>query len=185
LSILAALLGWTKLPPWALELIVIGLVAGGIWYWHHATLERGIAQGVAKQVTADDAATAKVKEKAARDTAALRARGEAAEKAYAQAQLDLQAYRSAHPVGPVVLGGVCNDASHDSGPGLSGTPPAQSGNESSRPNPGPVQPVRAGTRAVGPVRAGRDLGPMLDAFALAADRLSDELREYQSREVTP
>src|SRR6185312_8495714 len=99
LSILAALLGWTKLPPWALELIVIGLVAGGIWYWHHATLERGIAQGVAKQVTADDAATAKVKEKAARDTAALRARGEAAEKAYAQAQLDLQAYRSAHPVG--------------------------------------------------------------------------------------
>jgi hypothetical protein len=49
ISLIGKLLGFTGLPQWALELLAVGAIAGGIGYWHHSTLERGIAEGVAKR----------------------------------------------------------------------------------------------------------------------------------------
>lgn len=70
MSIIGSLLGWTKLPQWALELIIMGLLAGGLWYLHH----RIYVEGVHAQQAADQKASAATLAKAhARDTAILNA----------------------------------------------------------------------------------------------------------------
>lgn len=51
MSLIALALRWTGLPQWALELLVIGLLLGGIWYWgfhteHTIVKERIIRQQV-------------------------------------------------------------------------------------------------------------------------------------------
>ncbi len=54
MSLIGGLLGWTKLPQWALELVVLAALAAGLWYVHH----RIYVEGVHAQQAADQRASA-------------------------------------------------------------------------------------------------------------------------------
>ena len=49
MSLIALALRWTGLPQWALELIVIGLLLGGIWYWGFHTEHTIVQTRIVKQ----------------------------------------------------------------------------------------------------------------------------------------
>ena len=85
LSIIARLLGWTGLPQWLLELLVIALVVLGIYYsgvFHEKAVIR--TQTITKQVEV---------EKRVIET----------DHSHDQELSDLRAYRAAHPEQPVRL----------------------------------------------------------------------------------
>jgi hypothetical protein len=170
---IAALLGWTKLPQWALELLAIAAVAGGIWFWQHHLIGEGIAQ----QKAADDAATAVLMRDAADETAKLRIQALTAEQAHDKETADLKAAIDAHPNQPVRL--CLNSNARGQGVSASGT--AIPGATSAGPSTAGLQPLPDGDPASGPGRAGPDIEPMLTALGAAADKISAELREFQSR----
>ena len=89
-SLILKALGWTRLPQWALELIVIGLLLGGIWYWGFHTEHTIVKERIVKQQVQV--------EKRVIET----------DHTYDQELSDLRAYRAAHPVQPVRL---CQSAS--------------------------------------------------------------------------
>lgn len=157
---IAALLGWTKLPQWALELLALAAVASSVWLWHHETYE----SGVKAEVALVEAANAKT-------TAALTAKATAAEHSHDQELTDLRAYRATSPVQPVRL---CLSTAR-----LQATP-AQPVSGTTAPAAGVVQPVPArdtGVRA----GAGPDIGGLLEALAARADQVAAQARELQSR----
>ncbi len=84
-SIIAKLLGWTGLPQWALEMAIIGLLLGGIWYWGFHT-ERTI-----------------VKERVVQQQIQVEHRVIETDHSHDQELADLRAYRATHPVQPVRL----------------------------------------------------------------------------------
>jgi hypothetical protein len=173
-----ALLGWTKLPQWAMELlftaIVIAVVASGIMYWHHKVLDEGIA----KQVAADNAASQIVIKNAAAQTAAAQTKADTAEQAHAKETADLQAQLDAlhnTPPAPIRL---C--LAHGSGGSVpqTGTPDAKHASAGSPSRP--IQQMPTGDSGGGEGTAGPDIADLLSLFALQADAVSAELREYQS-----
>lgn len=161
-SIFAKLLGWTGLPQWAIELILVALVAAGVWFWHHETFKAGIAQ----QVASDNAATLKLKSDVAVETAKLNAKVDLAEHSHDDELQDLRDYRASNPVSV----GVCPP--HGGGAGVSIT--AKSGDATSSAGIA-VQQVPAGDS-----QKPRDIGPLLEALAASADSVSADLREYQA-----
>ena len=168
---IAALLAWTKLPQWALELIVIAIVALGVWYWQHERFEAGIAEQIAK----DTAASTKIKNETAIETADLKARATTAEQAYDKEQLDNANYRSQHPDSVR----LCAPATiHPIVPGASST---HAGNEGAGASTANVPKVPDGNSGSGPSQAGPDIGGLLDLLAAKADDVSGRLREYQAR----
>lgn len=157
---IAALLGWTKLPQWAMDLLALAAVALGVWYWHHSAVEAGVKQEIAA-----------VQAESAKQTAALNAKINVAEHAHDEELANLRAYRDANPITPVSL---C----------LSATPAAvrPANTDQGHPSAAPaiVQSVPAGDRSGGAAQAGPDIGPLLDALAARADAVSAELRSRQA-----
>lgn len=168
---IATLFGWTKLPQWALELIVIAAVAGGIFYWQHHEINKGIAL----QKAADDAASQPLLRQAAEETATLKSKATMAEQTHAKEIAELT--NRPDPNKPVRL---CLDP-HGSGQGVRPASAANSGNKGASTPAISVQPVPDGNPASGAGRAGPDIEPMLTALAARADELSAELREVQAR----
>jgi hypothetical protein len=155
----------------AIAVIITG-VSIGIIYWHHKTLEEGIA----KQIAADNVATLKVQQQAAAETAVLQAQANTAETAHAQEIASLTAQLNT-PIQPIRL---CS-TSHAGGSGLPQTGTANVQHASTGAPAGPVQPVPEGNSSGGGGTAGPDISSLLQLFALQADTVSAQLREYQSR----
>jgi hypothetical protein len=170
---IAAVLGWTKLPQWALELIVIAAVAGGILYWQHHEINKGIAL----QKAADDKASAPLIQQAKAETAELRVKATMAEQTHAKEMADLQNLTGSHANQPVRL---CID-SHAGGQGVRPASTGDQGNRSTGSVTASVQPMPNGNSESGAGRDGPDIEPMLTALGAAADKVSAELRELQSR----
>lgn len=171
---IAAILGWTKLPQWAMELIVIAAVAGGIWYWQHHLVDEGIN----RQQAADNAALEPLIQQAKDETAQLKVKADMAEQTHAKEMAALQRYHDDNPEQPVRL---CLDA-HGGDNGS--VPPAggkNGGNQGAGASPSGVQPVHDGDNQSGARGAGPDIEPLLTALGAAADKVSAELRENQSR----
>lgn len=166
------LLGWTKLPQWALELLVIAAVAGGIFYWQHHLIEKGINE----QKAADAAASKKIEEDTAKQTAELKARATTAEQAYDKEHADNQNYRDSHPIGPVRL--CANNASRPIVPAGGSVNPRNEGTGSATAN---VPEVPGRDNRSGAAEAGPDISGLLGLLAAKADDVSGRLREFQKR----
>lgn len=170
---IAAILGWTKLPQWVLELIVIALVAIGIWYWQHHL----IAEGVARQQAADIVASDRLKAETARETATLQAKATTAEQAYDKERADHQAFIDSHPLQPVRLcistavGRALVSAASSPHPG-NGSAGAAASN---------LHDLPSGNSSGGSSAAGPDISQMLSLLAAQGDSVSAVLREFQSR----
>lgn len=157
---IALLLGWTKLPQWALELVALGLVAGGVWLWHHEAFESGVKAEVAK-----------VEAQQAKTTAQLEARATTAEHAHDTELNTLRDYRSTHPEQPVRL---CVSTPSVQAPAVVAV------GRSAIAAPGVIQPVPAGDSGVRE-QPGPDIGGLLEALAARADEVTAQARELQSR----
>jgi len=170
--VIAALLGWTKLPQWALELIVLAALAGGFWLYHIHVYD----QGIRAQQTADKAVSAKAMAQAAVATQAAQDAANRAEESYREEIASNAAAAVARPIGPVRL---CIDA-HIGGSSVPEASTAHSGDAGSSASTGgiPGVPDRdPGLRA----QSGHDISSLLGAWADTADKVSAALREYQAR----
>lgn len=122
MSVIALALRWTGLPQWALELIVIGVLLAGIWYWGFHTEHTIVQTRIVKQQVQV--------EKRVIET----------DHSHDQELSDLRAYRASHPVQPIRL---CQPAGVPIAPprqpsAASGDVlPVSEGNSSLRPEPGP------------------------------------------------
>ena len=170
---IAAVLGWTKLPQWVLELIVLAALGGGIWYWQHHL----IAEGIDQQKAADDAVSKPLIQQAKAETAELRVKATIAEQTHAKEISSLQNLIDSHPNGAVQL---CLDT-HGSGSSVRASSAANSGASSTGTPAAGIQPMPDGNPPSGEGRAGPNIEPMLTALGAAADRVSAALREFQSR----
>lgn len=171
---IAALLGWTKLPQWMLELIVIAIVAFAVWFVLHERYESGITA----QQQIDAASTLKLVRDTDQQTAALQAKATTAEQSYEQEHQANIDYQRDHPPGAVR---VCNSAAPGSAGGV--------------PTAGAPQPITKGTGAPatnistvpgrdsssGQGNAGVDIGPLLGPLAARCDEVAAVLREFQKR----
>lgn len=176
-SLIFKLLGWTKLPQWALELLAVGTVALGIWMLHLHTLHVGMAEGIAKQQAADDAASTQLLAQAATETAEKLKVAEAASHAHDQELDSLRQFVIDHPL----HGSLCvQPAAHYRGQGVLETGPAHAGDARSSPSARDLLPLSSRDSSVGPPGAADQLG-MLSALAGAADRINATLREFQAR----
>lgn len=158
---IAAILGWTKLPQWALELIALALVGGAVWYSYHYVYENGVADEVAR-----------VKAQAAKDTIALQEKANTAEHSHDNEILALQQYRTSHPEQPVRL---C--ISHPVRPAS----PTQPRAESPAAGAAVVQPVPGGDSGVRADGDSPDISGMLSALAASSDTTLATARECEAR----
>lgn len=176
MSIIATLLSWTGLSTVAQEAIFAAAIAiitgGGFAIYHHHVVEIGVHE----QETRDAAATKKLNDQTAALTAAGIAKADAAEHAHDDEITQLKTYRDSHPDGPVRL---C--LADNRGKVVPSTGATHTGNESTGPSAGGVQPMPAGNHSSGSGSAGPDIFPMLDALAAQADNVSASLREFQRR----
>lgn len=117
-----------------------------------------------------DAGKNSVRAQYAADAKKLQAKADKAETLHAQSEKALADFRAANPIAPVWL---CP------APNVSVPTAVIARNAKSGPSAASVQPVPAGDPGVRPVREGRDISRMLDAFGGAADKVSDQLRVYQ------
>lgn len=170
---IATILGWTKLPQWALELIVIVLIACAIWFWQHERYKAGINE----QQRIDAASTADLIKKTSVQTAALQAKATSAELAYVQEHQANIEYQREHPNIPVRL---CI-AAPASGSRVPAGGTAHPGNASAGTGTATVPAVHGGDTSDGTRQAGVDIGPLLNSFALRCDEVGATLREFQKR----
>ena len=173
---IAALLGWTGLPQWALELLALAGVAaaatGAFWIYHHHVY----VQGIHAQQVADQRASAKVVAQARAQTQAAEAAAARAHAAYLE-EMSHEAIAAARRPLPAVR--LCLDT-YAGGSGVS---------SAGAPNPGNAHPG-AGARHLPPLPAGDrrlraapgpNLADLLGLLAGRGDQVSAELREFQAR----
>lgn len=181
-SIVAALLGWSKLPTWLQELILIlvlcALAAGAVWYWHHRTLETGITQGIAQVRQADADATKKVMADAAKQSAENVAVANQAAQDAQNEITQLHLYMDAHSHDADSL---CQQTTNDRSSGMPESGPAVAGTTRSRPTAPVVQSVPTGN----PINPKPTQRQLLRALAAVADTQSATLREFQTRASPP
>jgi hypothetical protein len=158
-SILTTVLGWTKLPQWALELMAVaGAALLTVWVHHHLVDEGKDAEIVALKT----AATVASAQNAAKTTVAENNRAN-------EDTLTTQ-FVDSHPIAPVSL---CNET------GASPVPSAKTVSGQSSASPGAVQQVSAGSDRVQPVQH-PDISSLLSVLAERADAVSSELRARQA-----
>ena len=133
-----------------------------------------IAEGIAKQKAADDAAMAVLVANTTKQTAELQAKATMAEQAYDK-EINTVDTLPAPSVRLCVY-------PHASGSVVSQTGAAQPGAKSASASSGIVQSVPSGDPGSGGGVAGPDIGAMLSALSRAADRESAVVREFQTRE---
>ena len=133
-----------------------------------------IAEGIAKQKAADDAAMAVLVANTTKQTAELQAKATMSEQAY-----DKEINTVDNLPAPSVR--LCVYP-HASGSVVSQTGAAQPGAKSASTIAGGIQQVPPGNNSGGQPTAGPDLGGMLSLLAQRADETSAALREFQTRE---
>lgn len=172
---IAMLLGWTKLPQWAMELIVVGLLGLGFAAYHRAVLDKGIEE----QQAADAKASQVLQQKAAQKTAALADQADKAEHAHDDELKELAAYRSSHTAQPVRLC-LNSDGGGVGVPQSAGIVVSHAGTGTAGIS---VQHVSGGNHSGGVGQAGPDISSLLGTLAARADQVSAELREFQARKA--
>jgi hypothetical protein len=170
---IAALLGWTKLPQWALELIVIAAAVGAVFYWQHHLID----EGVNKQKAADATELQKLKTETDQKSAELQAKATTAEQAYDKEHADNLNYRDSHPTGPVRLCLATNQGSGAMPTGQASKP----GNVGASSSSADVPKVSGRDNSSGGGTPGPDISKLLGLLAVKADNVSSTLREFQSR----
>lgn len=173
MSILALLFSWTKLPQWAIELVVIMALCIGFAIYHHHVF----ATGIAAQQAADRAVSARIETQAAIATQAAQDAANRAEESYREEIARSAAAAAARPLGPVRL---CIDA-HVGSPGLPEAGAAHSGNAGASTPAWIVPAMPDSNPGLRPEWAGPELDGLLGAWAAKADQVSATLREFQSR----
>lgn len=159
---IATLLGWIGLPQWALELMALVVVGGGVWLYLHHVYEEGVKAEVA--VVAKQAAVQHEKDVVAATNA---------ERTHDDELSNLRAYQLAHTdVEPVRL---CINRVVQSAPARQAGPVSIAAGASAA----VVQSVPGPDSSGGAGQAGVDIGPMLAALAARADQVSAQLRVYQ------
>lgn len=121
-SLILKALGWTGIPQWLLELIIIGLMLGGIWYWGFHTEHTIVKERIVKQQVEVEKRV--IQTDHSRD----------------QELAELRAYRAAHPVQPVRLcypASVQTTAPRQPSAASRDVQPVSTGNSDLRPEPGP------------------------------------------------
>jgi hypothetical protein len=171
---IATLLGWTKLPQWALELIVIAIVAGGVWYWQHERYEAGISAQVLADAKARDALIAATNAQ----TVALQTKATLAEQAYDKERQSNIDYQRDNPIEPVRL---CI-AAKGGGSHMPKTSVANPGNAATGAAAGNVLSVPSGDNSGGTGASGPDISGLLGLLAAKGDDVSGVLREFQHNE---
>lgn len=152
---------------WLVELIVLLVVAGAIWWGCSALIEKGVQ----KQKDDDAKVTAQLTLDAAKETGRLQARADTAEQAYTHEHQDNQDYRAAHPVG---LSQLCNTRARPSN--LPSASTAHGGNE------GSPAAAELGERVPTPDNGQPyDRAALLGAFAALFDDKNAVIREFQAR----
>jgi hypothetical protein len=170
--VIASIVEFIGARKWLIELILLLVVAGLIWWF----CEHLIAVGVQRQKDADDKAYAQLVIDNAKEEGRLKALADTANENYQQESQELLAYRAAQPL----HGGLCLDKGHRSMSAASG---AHTGNEATSSGAAAVQSVLAGD----PAPSGRsdpDIRHLLDLLAGRGDEVSSTLREFQARELT-
>ena len=157
----------TKDKVWGVILIALVIIGFHV----HNKL---IAEGIAKQKAADDAATLVLTTKTAKETAELKARATRAEQAYDKEVNSVDTL-------PAPSVRLCVYP-HASGSVVSQTGAAQPGTQNASAGSGAIQPVPSGNSGSGGGVAGPDIGTLLSALSRAADRESAVVREFQARE---
>ncbi len=157
----------TKDKVWGV--IIIALAIAG--FHVHNKL---IAEGIAKQKAADDAAMAVLVAHTTEQTAELQTKATMAEQAYDKEVNSVDTL-------PAPSVRLCVYP-HASGSVVSQTGAAQPGAKSASASSGIVQSVSSGDPGSGGGVAGPDIGAMLSALSRAADRESAVVREFQARE---
>lgn len=177
MSLLIKLLGFTGMPPWALELVLVGAVGLSVWGYHLHVVHISIAKGVQQQLVADDKATQKLNTDTDKQTAQKLA---VAEKAAADASQELdeiKRYVASH----AQRGSVCDrPTTYHRSPVVPERGPAHSGDADASPGPTPVLPLYDGTNRSNAERDSDQL-ELLQLFAARADEISASLREFQAR----
>ncbi len=172
-----ALLGWTKLPQWAMEviftLLVILIVAAAVWYYGHEHYESGIQA----QIATDNAERSALIASTAKQTAELQARASTAEKAYADEQAKTANYNVSNPLEPIRL---CNTATSSRGY-LPTTGALVGGAKGTGPGTAAIQQMPTGNNSLRDESGGRDISGLLESLAESADEVSASLREFQTR----
>lgn len=154
---------------WLVELIVLAIVAGAVWW----LCEHLIAVGVQKQKDADAKAYAQLLIDKAKEEGRLQALADQASAKYETEHQDNLALRAAQPL----HGGLCVDKGNR---GVSEAGTAHPGDEGPRTASTSFLPVSAGDPTLGG-RGYTDIRHLLDLLAARADSVSAALREYQSR----
>lgn len=160
------LLGWKDVFYGALGFALV--TAFGVYTFH----ERSIGQ--AHELAAVAKATAKLEADTAKQTAELKAKAQMEHDTYEKEILALSNQPAVEPVRLCVSGGR--------GSIVPATGAAHPGNAATSAGAGAVQPVPSGDNQGGQPGVGPDIAGMLGALALAADRTSATLREFQGRE---
>jgi len=159
---LAGFLGLDKISQVWLDIAALALVGLGVFLFYHHAFENGKRAEIAALQRAADKATK-----------ALQVKADEAGHSHDAEIADLRAYRDAHPPGAVRL---CVSTTAPVRPAAS----AGTSADSAAPAAGSLQSVPTGDSGSGAGRAGPDIGPMLEALAGAADRLSAQVRGLQA-----
>lgn len=173
MSILAALFGFTRLPPWLIELVVIlGLGLSGYVYHRHV-IHVAIATGISQQQAADRDATHDLNAETDKQSALNLA---LATKAAADANEELDAIKR-YVASHARAGSVCQQpATYPRSQVVPEGGSAHAGKAGAGPSPAVVQPVQPGD----PGSPGRSQRELLTALAAVSDTVSAALREEQT-----
>lgn len=155
-----------------LELVGAAALIGVLWWWHHATYEKGIA----RQRAEDQVEIDRLTRAAEKETARLQGVADAAEKARHDEHDALTAYRLAQPL----HGSLCQPSPDHGRRYLPDASTAHRGNEAASAPAADLQPVPARDPEPSGSRDA-DVRHLLDVLAGRADEVSATLREFQAR----
>lgn len=175
MSILLKLFGFTGLPPWAIELIVVALVAGGVWLYHEHVTSKLIDAGRSAQRLDDAKALDKLKTETAKQQADLQKRADVAEDQYKHEKSDLETYQLQHPIISAVQ--LCQQPpAHRRSGDLQAASAGNAGVASGATNGKVLQPVYPSDSP-----GAADRLRLLDGLGGLCDSLSARIRESQHR----
>jgi hypothetical protein len=173
-SAIGACLEFLHSRKWLVELVLVLAIGGAIAWWHHSTLEKGIAAGVAKQKALDDRASAKLHEQVEQFTAQNIALAAAAHAKYEDDHAQTMVAASA----PVATRELCKPAeAHGRSVGVSEASRAQPGDDATAAVTAVVREVPTSDHGQSDNRR-----RLLGALAALADEQTAVIREYQARE---